>query len=83
MDGLVHDGETYNATVRQMWGACRCDDGKCALIPLDDDFWRPTKRDAEDRVARMIERRGRWEKDAPLPHLVSQLVARTSVERVR
>lgn len=86
MDGLVHDGEVYNATVRQMWGACRCADDLHDRSPseqLNIDFWRPTKRDAEERVARMVERRGRWEKDGPVPHLVSHLVARTSVEVVR
>jgi hypothetical protein len=74
MSGLVLDGEVYNVRVEQHWAPCGCRDGK-HRFSRDGWFgragWLDDREEAEKR------------KDRVRGHIVTRLVAATSLEVVQ
>jgi hypothetical protein len=86
MHGLVIEGEVYDVAVRHEWAPCSCGDGRHEFrrdAPRARGHWHQTRRDAEEQVRRMQERRIISEPRAPQAHLVTHLVATTTTEEVR
>lgn len=82
--GLVVQGEAYTVHVRQEWSSCGCQDG-LHTFSKDNPFygrsyWHQAKRDAE---AHRDERLQHWPADRMAPHVVTHLVATSSVEEVK
>jgi len=82
--GLVVDGCAYNVRVIQEWASCGCQDGLHAFTKDNPfygrSYWHQTLRDAETH---RDERMQHWPAGRVAPHIVTQLVATSSVEEVK
>lgn len=85
MDGLVIEGEVYNARWRQEYAVCHCGDDKHEFrrdAPPGRGHWHGTKHDAQSLLNEAIARWEAWTPNRPKPHLATHLVASTGTERV-
>jgi hypothetical protein len=85
MDGLVHDGEVYNATIATEYAACKCGNARHEFrrdAPEGRGHWNFTRLDAEAQLAVAHQNRLSWYPNRPVPHLVVHLVATTTTEKI-
>lgn len=84
-EGLVIEGEVYGITWRQEFAVCKCGDGKHEYrrdAPHGRGHWHEARRDVDALLAVAVNRWSSWEKHRPEPHMVTQVVATTSTEKV-
>jgi hypothetical protein len=86
MNGLVVEGEVYDARSHAEYAVCMCGDRRHEWrrdAPHGRSHWHFHRRDADAQLKRAKEQHARWERKRPEPHLVTHLVATTSTEVVR
>lgn len=86
LEGLVIEGEVYNARWHAEYAVCKCGNDKHEWrrdAPHARGHWHFRRTDADTELKRAKQQWSSWEsKSKPEPHLVKQIVASTGAERV-